>query len=300
MNTKSFLLCATASTLFTFPIQAQTAIFSDDFDDNTITGWTFLDRDGEEEIANANWVEQNGNLEQLTANYDFRRGENDRPTLGTIALAPTQVGGHYEISATFTSLEPGNIFQDQDFVFGYVDEDNFFLLEALAENNRLSLYQVVNGERIRFREIPNAITFSDESTLVTLRHNATTGLVTVNYGDDEPVEFTDPDLIITGTHSVGVGSNNDAFTIDDFTITSGFPVDSAFVLVITSLERNSATGEVSLTWTSELGVEYFLERSVNLLVWEEADDATGQAGMTTLVDPLPILPKAFYRVRAGE
>ena len=297
MNTRSLASWVAAAALIPSLSHAQTAIFSDDFDDNTITGWTFLDRNGEEEIANANWVEQNGNLEQLTANYDFRRGKNNRPTLGTLALAPTQVGGHYEISATFTSLEPGNIFQDQDFVFGYDDEDNFFLLEALAENNRLSLYQVIDGERIIVREIPNAITFSDESTLVTLRHNATTGLVTVNYGDDEPVEFIDPALIITGTHSVGVGSNNDAFTIDDFTITSGFPIDSAFVLEITSFVRDPQTGTISLTWASELDVEYFIDRATDLTDWQEIDDATGQAGSTNFSDPSPELERAFYRIR---
>ena len=297
MNLSSIASWAASTALLSSFSHAQMVIFSDDFEDNTVTGWTFQDRNGEEEIANANWVEQNGRLEQLTANYDFSRGANDRPALGTIALAPTQVGGHYEITTTFTSLEPGNVFQDQDFVFGYVDEDNFLILETYADTNLLALYQVVDGDRIFVASDRNTITFSHESTPVTLRHDSTAGLVTVTYGDTEPIEFTDPAFIIEGDHSVGVASNNDAFTIDDFTITSGFPVDSEFVLKITSFERDPQTGAISLTWASELDVEYFIDRATDLTDWEEIDDATGLAGSTSFIDPSPEPNRAFYRIR---
>lgn len=272
-------------------------IFSDDFEDNTVTGWTFLDRNGEEEVANAEWVEQNGSLEQLTANYDFRAGENGRPALGTIALAPTQVGGHYEISTSFTSLEPGNNFQDHSLIFAYVDENNFLIAEAYADTNKITLFQVVEGNRTEIGADANAIAFSDETTLLTLRHDTVAGVVTITHGDDEPLEYTDPDLIIEGDLSVGVGSNNDAFTIDDFTITSGFPSATEFVLEITSLVLDPQTGAASVTWASESDAEYFLDRSTDLITWEEVDDTVGEAGSTTLVDPTLGDDKVFYRVR---
>lgn len=300
MNVRTFASwSALAAFLLSFS-HAQTVIFSDDFDDNTVTGWTFLDRNGEVEIANAEWVEANGSLEQLTANYDFRRGENNRPALGTIALAPTQVGGHYEISTSFKSLEPGNIYQDHSVIFAYADENNFLIAEAYAETNKITLFRVVEGNRTEIGANVNAITFNDDANVLTLRHDTVAGLVTVTHGDDDPLEYTDPDLIIEGDLSVGVGSNNDAFTIDDFTITSGFSANTEFVLEITALALDPQTGEVSVTWSSESGAEYFLDRSTDLISWDEVDDTVGEVGSTTLVDSTVGDGKVFYRVRSGE
>lgn len=59
----------------------RTVIFADNFNDNTVTGWTFFDRNGPNEIANANWVETGGRLEQQTDNYDFPRDSEDEPYL---------------------------------------------------------------------------------------------------------------------------------------------------------------------------------------------------------------------------
>lgn len=292
MNLNSLRAPAGALTLLTSASLAQEVIFSDDFDDNTITGWTFFDRHGAEEIANANWVETSGRLEQQTANYDFPRDTEDDPVLGTIALAPQKVSGHYQITTTFISLEPGNGFQDEDIVFGYVDDQTFFFLETIPSG--LNLFQVVEGNRMRVTG--GTLSFLHDPVVVTLEHNSETGAVIVTYGDELSQEFIDPIFIREEEVSVGVGSNNDAFAIDDFTITSTTPI-APTTLEITSVARDSTTGEATIIWTSQAGADYFVDRSTDLVNWLEIDDALGEAGTTSLVDSTSPEAGAFYRVR---
>ena len=273
----------------------RTVIFADNCNDNTVTGWTFFDRNGPNEIANANWVETGGRLEQQTDNYDFPRDSEDEPYLGTIALAPGKVGGHYQITSTFISLEPGNGFQDQDIVFGYVDENNFFYVETIPD--RVVIFQVVDSNRMLIDQ--GAVTFSHDPIVVTVEHESEIGRVAITYGDALPLEFTNPALIREGENSFGVAWNNDAFAIDDFSVSS-ISLEESPELKITSLDQDPETGGTSITWTSQAGVEYFVEKSDDLTTWNEVDDATGEAGTTTLVDLAPGASKAFYRVRSGQ
>jgi hypothetical protein len=203
------------SPLATLPLHG-TVIYTDDFNDNTNTGWTYINRDGATEIADASWLETGGRLEQQTANYDFPRDAQNDPVLGAIGLAPVSVGGVYSISVDFTSLEPGNSNQDQDFVFGYLDADNFLMVETIA-NGGLNFFNVIGGNRTTLGS--SSISFSHATTNVLLEHDATIGEVTVTYGGGSPFTFSDPSFIFAGTRSVGVGSNNDAFAIDNFIVT---------------------------------------------------------------------------------
>ena len=296
MNTKPFVAWAGLLTLSPTLSHAQTVVFSDNFDDNTVTGWTFLDRNGAVEIANANWVETNQRLEQQTDNYDFPRDLEDDPFLGTIALAPEQIGGHYEITTTLISLEPDNIFQDEDIVFGYVDENNFYMLETIPGS--INLFQVLDGDRILITS--GTFTFSHDPVVVTLRHDAVTGKVTAVYGGVQALEFTDPIFIISGDFSVGVGSNNDAFAIDDFSITA-LPPSPPPALEITSLIRNVEFGDIEITWNSEIGKEYFLDSSTDLMNWTEVEDITATETTTSIFDSSTFaLPRVFYRIRVEE
>ena len=281
------------SSLLSGGVKAQ-VILSDNFDDEVNTGWTYLNRNGAEEIADAMWVETGGRLEQQTDNYDFPRDTtvND-PVLGAIALAPQSVGGHYKLSAVFTSLEPGNGFQDQDFVFGYVDADNFFLLETINSGG-LNVFTVVDGDRTTVDRA--ALTFNESATTVTLEHNAETGDVIVTYGAEAPVSFNDPAFIRSGANRVGVGSNNDAFAIDDFSINQ-ITVTEEKDPEITDFQRDSESGEVTVTWTSELDVLYTISRSFDLKFWDDIEDSViGQTGTTDYEDT-PTGDTVFYRVR---
>ena len=273
--------------------RAQQIIFSDNFDDGTNSGWTYLNRNGIEEIADALWVETGGRLEQQTPNYDFPRDTtvND-PVLGAIALAPQTVGSHYSISAEFTSLEPGNTFQDQDFVFGYLDENNFFMLETIPSG--LNVFHVLDGDRMLVAQGP--IAFTHDPNTVVLEHNAETGEVIATYGGAAPVTFSDPIFIREGANQVGVGSNNDAFAIDHFTITQlGSPVPDRS-LKITAFTYHSEKGSASLSWISEAGVLYTVSRSFDLELWDDLEDSVaGLAGTTTFSDSAGGL-RAFYRV----
>jgi hypothetical protein len=210
VRTLAFLPLLTSSALH------GTVIFTDNFDDNINTGWTYLNRNGATEIADAVWAETGGRLEQQTANYDFPRDANGNdPVLGAIALAPVAVEGIYSFSADFTSLEPGNGFQDQDLVFGYLDTDNFLIVETIA-NGGLNFFNVIGGDRTTLGS--SSISFNQTTTTVQLEHNATNGEVTITYGAEAPFTFSHPSYIFDGSRSVGVGSNNDAFAIDNFSV----------------------------------------------------------------------------------
>ena len=218
--------------------------------------------------------------------------------LGAIALAPTSVGGHYSLSARFTSLEPGNTFQDQDFVFGYVDEDNFFILETIRSG--LNIFSVVGGDRMLVGQVATQIayTFSHDPTTVVLEHNAETGDVTITYGTEGPATFNNPALVREGVNRVGVGSNNDAFTVDDFVITQLGPATAGTEIV--DFERDPVSGMVTVTWTSVAGTLYTVSRSLNLVIWDDLEDsAIGESGTTSYEDT-PNGESAFYRVQKNS
>lgn len=210
-------LCSAFST----PLQA-VVIYTDNFDDNFNTGWTYLDRNGPIEIANALWVETGGRLEQQTENYDFPRSAiSNSPTLGTIALSPSGVvGGRYSISLTMDSLEEGNGFQDQVVVFGYEDVDNFNYIEILSTpsndpNNRVVINTVVAGERTERGRF--LITFNHDPVDVLVTIDTLGGEVSASYDGGEEMVLATELTLAAGMN--GVGSNNDAFAIDDFTVT---------------------------------------------------------------------------------
>lgn len=88
---------------------------------------------------------------------------------------------------------------------------------------------------------------------------------------------------------MGVGSNNDAFAITQFGVVPEGPQ-------IIDISQDSATGTVSITWTSEADVLYAVSRSTDLLLWDDIEDsAVGQDGTTTFEDN-PEEEVAIYRV----
>lgn len=216
------------------PLHAQ--VFFDDFDDNTNTGWTYLDRSAGTAIngttgggpGSVMFVEQNQQLEQTVTNYSFPLGTVDgKPQLGGIALAP----GTYEsptLQVDMISFEPGNKNQDQGIIFGYQDEDNFFYVETISADplteGSVRVYTIINGGRALLDQAD--ITFSETAATVQVNHNKVVGnvLVTYNLGSVEEFELsvTDPVFQLAGEFSVGVGSNNDAYAIDNFTVVSEF------------------------------------------------------------------------------
>jgi hypothetical protein len=272
-------------------LSAQLTLFTDDFDDNLNTGWTYLNRNGDTEIADAVWSETGGRLEQQTDNYDFPRDDNGGdPVLGSIALAPREVGGHYTLSAEFTSLEPGNTFQDQDYVFGFLDDGNFFMMETIPSG--LNVFNVVDGDRILIAS--STIVFTHEPNTVVLEHNAVTGEVIVTYGSAEPVTFNDPVFIREGNNRVGVGSNNDAFAVDDFIITQLGVAPGGPEIVDFTYQMDDGTA--TLTWTSEASMLYTVSRSFDLELWDDLEDSVVGLEGTTSFDDSEGGPKAFYRV----
>ena len=214
------------------PAQA-VVVYTDNFNDSTITGWTFFDRNGPTEIANASWTEASGVLSQTVANYDFPRDASNDPLLGTIGLSGSgNIGGAYTISLTIDSLENTNNFQDQVVVFGYVDADNFNYIEFVNSN-------VANGRRANFNTVSNGertvsafrgITFNQGVTAVSLEIDSAAGSVAVTYDGTSLQTFDLGGSLTFATGLNGVGSNNDAFAIDNFQIEQ-IPEPSSFALL---------------------------------------------------------------------
>ena len=201
-------------------------IYSDNFDDNINTGWTYLDRSAGTTIVTGVGggpgapvlAEQNQRLEQTVANYSFPNGVapdgDGGPQIGAMALSGAGVvGGQYTISVDMDSLEEGNGFQDQDIVFGYTDEDNFFYVETIA-NGGGNLFSVIAGVRTNIGG--SGITFSHDPTNVILTVDTAAGDVSLNYGGAGDASLVSGAALAAG--QVGVGSNNDAFAIDNFVV----------------------------------------------------------------------------------
>lgn len=218
--------------ILAIPSQAAT-IYSDNFDDNSNTGWTYLDRSGGTAIVTAtgggpgspSFAEQNGQLEQTVTNYSFPDGTGG-PQLGGIALSGSGIiGGTYTISVTMDSLEAGNNFQDQVVVFGYVDEDNFTYIETIA-NGGANLYSIVAGVRTNLGS--TGITFSHDPTNLDVLVDTAAGDVSLNYGGAGLTSLATGQTLTAGLN--GVGSNNDAFSIDNYSI-DAIPEPSSLALL---------------------------------------------------------------------
>ena len=225
------MLASAAICAFCSPVDA-TVIYSDDFSDNDASDWTFLNRNGVTEIADPSWAADGsglgsaGQLAQSTTNYDFPRDAENDPVLGAIALSASgNVGGIYSISVDMTSLEPGNGFQDQDIVFAYTDADNFYLVETIASGGA-NLFSVIDGNRMSVGGA--GISFSHSTTNVVLTVDTAAGDVSINYGGAGDASLGTGLALTAGLN--GVGSNNDAFAIDNYVV-SRVPEPTSLVLL---------------------------------------------------------------------
>lgn len=212
MNLASSLLLL-ASGLMT--AQAATVIYSDNFDDNTNTGWTYINRDPGG-TPDPSFAEQNGQLEQTSLNYSFP-SPGGSPALGAVALSGAgTVGDQFTIDLTMNSLEEGNGFQDQSVIFGYQSSTSFWYMETSAADNGAVLFEVNSSGRQLRSGILAIGGFSHATVPVSLEVDTLGGTVTFNYDNGTDVSVTGLTL---QSGQVGVGSNNDAFAIDDFVVT---------------------------------------------------------------------------------
>ena len=71
-------------------------------------------------------------------------------------------------------------------------------------------------------------------------------------------------------------------------------------LVITALNFGPADGQVTITFDSVSNATYIVERSTDLIIWDELTDNLNSDGETTTFTDLSLpagTSKAFYRVR---
>ena len=203
-------------------------IFSDNFNDNDASDWTFIDRsaDGDEPVWLADGSGAVGAAGQL-AQTATNPGLGDPSGLGAIALAPTGgvVGGTYTISLIMESLETGNDNQDQHSVFGYEGIDDYWHVDITASGAdvvRLMRSNSVDGVRTVVTSNQNiAGGFKHGPTNVVLTVNTATQAVLLTVGaqdfDLSTFDLNSDDTF--GAGLVGVGTQNDAFQVDDFVVT---------------------------------------------------------------------------------
>jgi hypothetical protein len=71
-------------------------------------------------------------------------------------------------------------------------------------------------------------------------------------------------------------------------------------LVITALDLGPGDGQVTITFDSISNATYIVERSTDLIIWDELTDNLNSDGETTTFTDLSLpagTAKAFYRVR---
>ena len=70
-------------------------------------------------------------------------------------------------------------------------------------------------------------------------------------------------------------------------------------LQFTDVQLDSERGEVTLTWSSRNGRTYAVDRSTDLIIWNELDDGVQSEGdSTSFTDEPPAgAPEVIYRVR---
>ena len=216
------------------------ASFFDDFEDGNADGWTFLERGVPGEGGDPVWsvVDESGVggsyvLSQTTTNYDFTRDSSGGTTLGTIALAP----GTYSDLVVDVDLrhDEASIYADAAVVFGYQDADNFYLFHMVAGNtddpgdgwDERKVFEVRNGEKseIAQNDLPQS---TQEFHHVKVTHNLAVGQVIVALDGSEIINVTDARLETWTTGDVGPCSNNDAFSVDNF---SAVPEPATMILL---------------------------------------------------------------------
>ncbi|WP_197528422.1 beta strand repeat-containing protein [Aeoliella mucimassa] len=238
-------------------------------------------------MSGANGVSSSVSLNQTNANTDFPDTGNAHN--GSMAISPLDASGAVDIvSATIGQSDPSGGYADASVVFGYVDQDNYFYAQV-NQGYGISIIQVVDDTPQTLTNVPSGTTGNFANNVpwdVTLVHNATAGEVSFTASDgtsNYTVNLTNPALQTGGTGLIGFGSHNDAWTVDDVTVstTDGIQnfratVDGDFDLQLgatLAFDMNGLESYDSLSVTGDLILDGTLE--VNLL-----DTFSGQAGDT--------------------
>jgi hypothetical protein len=112
------------------------------------------------------------------------------------------------------------------------------------------------------------------------------------------VEFscTDNYFVEPGDGSAGGLAGGDRMGLGEIAFPTATSVGPAVPLVMTAVQRNAATGAVTLTFSSETGKTYTIKRSTDLAGWTDLASEVPAAGATTDYTDSDILPsnQAFY------
>ncbi|MGJ8696915.1 MAG: LamG-like jellyroll fold domain-containing protein [Verrucomicrobiaceae bacterium] len=223
----------------------------------------------------------------------FSSEDNFYPANGEFFSLDVTLSGELEwvtggVSTIFT--EPGLINDGEVYhiVVTHLDTDG----RDTGSADMARLY--VNGVMVAEQENPTEIPSYE------LRQGNTTGLIWV------------------GTRSAGPGSVGE---FDDFQayglelsadqVAAMYATPGSFapfgppprleVTAITAVENGGGGYDVSLTWNSKPGVEYFIESySTSTGTWIEQADAVGDPGLETMITFNQFPREAIYRVRRGD
>ncbi len=96
------------------------------------------------------------------------------------------------------------------------------------------------------------------------------------------------------------GASGTSIYYDNFRLIDTGATGGGATPKLTAVQFNAGTGSVSLSWQSEAGKNYAIERTTALGSWPDVQAASvaGQAGTTTYTGTVPAAGQTFFRIRA--
>ncbi len=93
--------------------------------------------------------------------------------------------------------------------------------------------------------------------------------------------------------------NAPGFIVDDVALVTGPPPPDA-PLAIVDVSYDADAGTATISWNAIVGVTYFVERSADLVAWDELDDSAADEALETFSDTGASGRLFFYRVLQAE
>ena len=118
-------------------------------------------------------------------------------------------------------------------------------------------------------------------------------------GSETAIAHTSDTLTLSFVHGLSQAPNDEGIAVDAFQLKL-LNASPDVPFAITSISRVAGSRDVMLTWNSRSAKTYGIDRSTNLVDWEEVNDGVESEGTsTTYIDNTvsPETREAYYRVR---
>ncbi len=200
-------------------------------------------------------------LDQTNNNHDFPSAGNAHN--GSMALSTLDTSGALDrVTATIGQNDPSGGFADVSIVFGYVDQRNYMYAQV-QQDGLLQIRQVNNdtiGANLATLAASPANTFPNNTAWTAeLIQDTRSGAVTFTVTGGA----TTRTLSVTNDRAktdgrIGFGSHNDAWFVDNVSITTGTPADTINLLTVNGDYAQAAGSELQIDIVSTIGYDRFV------------------------------------------